>query len=354
MNSMVRSQFLRERIASALGASPAAIRIERVETRKDVTPIVYVWGASQETAFFAKVFIAAEYPAAPRMETPWELYSHPKVSARPAEAQVAVEWKRANELRALGGATHIPVPLGKSDAMRTIVWERVDGVRVDRLVAGWSSRKDRERSATDALLQAGAWLRKIHDTSVQAEDSVDVAQVFDTLREWTMRTRCSWDKDHRCALGLLSAAQETIGGSGKILSPVTLTHGDFALPNMMWDDKRDRLVVLDFEHSDYRNSWHDLATLLSSLRGRLLNPFIPKRLISGIEEAFWTGYGAVSREARCIVESVALSRIFYYHLPRIETRRQRRGWLRGAVANFYLVSVKSRVLERRLGISPSL
>jgi aminoglycoside phosphotransferase (APT) family kinase protein len=353
-NSMLRPKDLREGIASALGASPASIRIERIEIRKDVTPIVHVWGAWRNAFFFAKVFPAAEYPAAPRMETPWELSSHLNVPARSADSQVAAEWKRANELRALGGAVHIPVPLGKSDAARTIVWERVDGVRVDHLVARWGARKDRERSATDALLQAGAWLRKIHDSSVQAEQSVDVAQVFETLREWTMRTRCSWDKDHRRALGLLSAAQETIGGSGKILSPVTLTHGDFALPNMMWDDKRDGLVVLDFEHSDYRSSWHDLATLLFSLRGRLLNPFMPKRLISGLEEAFWTGYGPVSREARCIVEAVALSRIFYYYLPRIETRWQRRGWLRGAVANFYLASVKNRVLERRLGIPPSL
>jgi hypothetical protein len=347
--SRMRPRDLREGIASALGANSAAIQIERIETRRDVTPIIYVWGATQDSSFFAKVFSAPEYSMAPRMETPWELSSHLIVPAWSAEARMAAEWKRANEFRTLGGSFHVPILLGKSEAARTIVWERVDGIRVDRLVDHWSSRKDRERSSMDALLQAGTWLRKIHDSSVQTEHSVDIAQVFDTLREWTVRTHCTWDKDHRRGLGLLSVAQENIGESGIIASPVTLTHGDFALPNMVWNSKRDRLVILDFEHSDYRNSWHDLATLLSSFRSKLLNPFIPKRLILALEEAFWSGYGPVSREARSIVETVALSRIFYYYLPRIETRRQRRGWLRGAIANFYLASVKNRVLERCLG-----
>jgi thiamine kinase-like enzyme len=353
-NLVMRREDLMEGIASILGSSAGAIRIEKVEVRKDVAPVIHVWGDSRDVSFFAKVFAAAQYPAAPRMETPWERLESLNDPPRSAEAQVAFEWKRANELRVLGGAAHIPSPLGKSDAARTIVWERVNGVRVDHLIARWGSRKEKERSTAEALLQAGAWLRRIHVSSMQSEQSVDVAQVFDTLREWTLRTRCSWDKDHTRALHLLSEAQESISGAGKILSPITLTHGDFALPNMMWDHKCQRLVILDFEHSDYRNSWHDLATLLSSFRSKLLNLFISKKLITGLEEAFWAGYGPVSSEVKRIVEAVALSRIFYYHLPRIESRRQRRGWLRGAVASFYLASVKNEVLERRLGIPPSL
>jgi hypothetical protein len=353
-DTFTRTEDLPQRIASALGASAGAIRIDRVEKRKDGSPIIYVWGTSQNVSFFAKVFPASEYSVAPRMKTPWELFTVVNESPRSGAAQVAIEWKRANELQALGGAANVPIPLGKSEAARTIVWEKVDGIRIDQLVTRWSSRKDQERSASEALLQAGAWLRRIHNSAVRTQQSVDIAQVFDTLREWTIRSRCTWDADHRLALRLLSAAQESIGGNGKVLSPVTLTHGDFALPNMMWNQKHGRVVMLDFEHSDYRNSWQDLATLLSSFRSKLLNPFIPKRLIQGLEEAFWAGYGTISREAKCIIQAVALSRVFYHHLPRMETRRQRRGWLRGAVANFYLASVKNRVLERRLGISVGL
>ena len=351
---MIRREDLIEGIASALGSRVAAIRIKKVEVRKDAAPVIYVWGDSRDVSFFAKVFAAAQYPAAPRMETPW---GASRVSGRPTAisgSQVALEWRGVNELRVLGGAAHIPSPLGKSDAARTIVWEQVNGVRVDHLVARWGLRKEKERSTAEALLQAGAWLRRIHVSSVQWEQSVYIAQVFPTLREWTLRTRCSWDKDHARALHLLSGTRESISGAGKILSPITLTHGDLALPNMIWDHKCQRLVILDFEHSEYRNSWHDLATLLSSFRSKLLNLFIRKQLITGLEEAFWAGYGPVSSEVRRVVEAIALSRIFYYHLPRIESRRQRRGWLRGAVASFYLASLKNEVLERRLGIPPSL
>jgi Phosphotransferase enzyme family len=352
-DGFMRAEDLRNRVASALGASAGAIRIDRLEKRKDGSPMIYIWGASQNVSFFAKIFPASEYSVAARMETPWEVSS--SVNApRSAEAQVAIQWKRANEFKALGGAAQVPKPLGKSESAQIIVWERVDGVRIDQLVARWISRNDDERCASKALLQAGAWLRRIHDSSVRTQQSVDVDQIFDTLRAWTIRSRCSWDPDHQHALRLLYAAREAIGGNGKVLSPVTLTHGDFALPNMIWSQEHGHVVILDFEHSDYRNSWQDLATLLSSFRSKLLNPLIPKRLVQGLEEAFWAGYGTISLEAKCIIEAVALSRVFYHHLPRMETRRQRRGWLRGAVANFYLASVKNRVLERRLGISAGL
>lgn len=108
--------------------------------------------------------------------------------------------------------------------------------------------------------------------------------------------------------------------------PVALNHGDFSLPNLIWNDHEKQLWVIDFELSSYRPILHDLCTLIATLRRQLLMPLTLPHVVESLEQAFWSGYGSISEEIRATVHSLSGAWNFYHTLPRLSTLRERRGW----------------------------
>jgi len=337
----------RERIAFTLGVSPEAVKVERCTFRPSGS-ILYCLGSSMSTRFFAKVWLADLYHLEPRPLAGVGEAIPRDTQVRSAEEQMKIEWNISNHLRALGGPAHVPAPISESYSARTIVWEQVDGMRLDRFVA-WSRVTDPKAHATrTALLSAGAWLRKVHDSVPQGEEELDISGLLETIPN--LARGASSSKYVRVAIRLLQRAAAMLGGTGKLLVPAGLTHGDFCLPNLMWDARLARLVVVDFEHFGYGNICHDLTAILFSLRGCFLNPLIAKRVVASSEESFWAGYGPMAREMFACIDALASSRIFYDLLPRLTTRRERRGWLGGVTASMYRTFLEDYVITRRLGI----
>jgi hypothetical protein len=82
-----------------------------------------------------------------------------------------------------------------------------------------------------------------------------------------------------------------------------------------------------------------------------INPLIPQRVILGAERSFWDGYGSIPEEIPVLVGALASARIFYYSLPRLSSRRKRRGWLKGMTASLYQKFLENIVASRRLGVA---
>jgi len=337
----------RERIAFTLNVSPDAAKIERCVVKQS-NPTVYCFGRSMGTRFFAKVFLADVYRLEPRTLSGGEEVTFQDAQVRSAEDQINLEWNITNQLRALAGPATVPPPIAKSYSARTIVWEQVGGTRLDHFVA-WSRLTDQKGSATSAaMFRAGAWLRKVHDAFPRGDEELDISGLLETIANLAQGKSSS--KYARIAVSLMERALVVAGGTGKLSAPAGLTHGDFCLPNLMWDAKLAQLVVFDFEHFDYGSICRDLAAIIFSLRGCLLNPLIPKSVVVSAEGSFWAGYGPMASEMFVCIDALASSRIFCTLFPRLDTRKKRRGWLAGITASTYRAFLEDYVITRRLGI----
>jgi hypothetical protein len=272
---------------------------------------------------------------------------------RPLKEQIELEWNTTNELRALAGPSYIPVPLRKSQTTRTIVWEEVRGKRLEDFFNSprWSASKVETGAA--AVFRAGSWLRRVHDASFRGNETVDIAGVIETIRKRVQKEGLCSSQYARVACGLLEAALVTVGGA-KFPAPVALSHGDFALPNLIWDQEVGQLSIVDFEHAGHRIICHDLLCMIFNLRRRLLDPFLPRAAILAWEKSFWAGYGSTPREIPVFVNALASSRIFYYHLPRVSRLWRRRGWLRGLQVLLFKTLLEGFVARERLGVPSSL
>jgi Ser/Thr protein kinase RdoA (MazF antagonist) len=342
---------IHENLRVAMGVGPNAIRLSRWSKGGGLFPVVHSWGVVSGVPFFAKTFVAELYPVTPRVVMPWEWRDTLDQETRSGAAQVEIEWNMTNEMRALGGSRNVPPLLGKSGEAKTIVWEGLQGTRLDRLVRRGVWSAGARQSSSEASFQAGLWLRKIHRGSARGEETIYVTQMLEALKEWGARSGQTEATNQRIALRILKEALAAIGGKGAVRSDTVLSHGDLSLSNMAWDANASRLFLFDFEHADYRSACHDLITVLFSLSTHLFNPLISRKDVEVLRDSFWSGYGPVSQETSCLVGAVAMSRMFYYYLPRISTRGERRGWLRGFMADSYLTFLKEFIVGRRLGIS---
>ncbi len=342
-----------ERIASTLNVGSKCVRLDRWRFSGELPSILHCRGSSAGRRFFAKIFLADPYPVGPRVDAPWEDTLPPSQQFRAVEEQIEAEWNMTNELRLVAGPGYIPAPLAKSKTAKTIVWEEVTGIRLDHLVARsrWTDPKGKASAA--ALFQAGAWLKRVHDASSHGNVTVEIVDVIEIMRGLVEREGLRSSRYALIALQLLETARMSIGGEGKLQVLVALNHGDFLLPNLMWDKKLSRVFVFDFEHSGYRGICHDLVSMIFSLRVRLLNPLVPKLVILSSEKSFWTGYGSIPREMSIFVNAMASAWIFYNYLPRLSTLKKRRGWLAGVKASIYKAFFEDFVITQRLGISSS-
>ncbi|MGO8814055.1 MAG: phosphotransferase [Terriglobia bacterium] len=322
------------RVASAMNIDPELVSIEGHSSHFPWV-MLWCWGKAAGARLFAKILLADPYPVPPRFATPWEELEGPESPQRPVEEQVSAEWNMIHEMRSLVGAQNIPAPLGRSFEDRTLVVEEVSGRRMDSFVNwSWPSRR-KAHAAEAAMLQAGSWLRTVHESSLRGYETVDVSEAVDALLALARRRSAEFAPYARLAHQVLESARRDLNPRTSLRVPVALNHGDFSLPNLIWDDPRKRLWVIDFEHSSPRPIIHDLCTLIATLRYRLLMPFTAPRVVWHLEEAFWKGYGPTAKEIRTLVSGLSCAWLFYHIFPRLSTLRERRGWKGGVKALLY-------------------
>lgn len=116
----------------------------------------------------------------------------------------------------------------------------------------------------------------------------------------------------------------------------------------MWDTERDRVILIDLEHSAYGNVLHDLCNFVFNLRTQLLYPFISASIVKALESAFWEGYGTTSDGILAAVNAIATARLFYFLLPRRLSRRDRHGWVGSLQSALYGRFFEPAMIERAL------
>jgi phosphotransferase family enzyme len=346
------TSFARERVAATLGVSADCVDIGRWKFSGESPSLLHCVAVSRNRRLFAKIFLVDPYPILPRILVPWDGNSSRSLEQyRPVDDQIDAEWSTTSELQVLADPSYIPIPVAKSQLHKTIVWEEVKGVRVDRLVERSRWLDPTGKNVATALSQAGNWLRKIHDNSQRGTESVTQAMICEAIHKLTDTKEKSSSRYADIACRLIESALQAMGGQETMHLPIALCHGDFLPANLMWDDNRWQLSIFDFEHCGYRNIFHDLLAMIFSLRLKLLNPLIPKRVILSAEKFFWAGYGPVANNLSVLVGAVASSRIFYHSLPRLTTRRERRGTIAGINASVYKMLFEDFLISRRFGVS---
>ncbi len=347
MTTPVRVGDIQSRVASAMNLAPELVNIKDHRTGFPGL-MVWCWGTAAGTQLFAKIFLVDPYPIPPRFATPEEELAGDENPQRLVEEQVTAEWNMVQEMRSLVGTQNIPAPLGYSIEDRTLVFEAVNGLRMDAYVNWGLPGRRKIQSVEAAMVQAGSWLRAVHESSFQRYETVDVSGAVEALSALTRKRRMETTPYPGYALKVLEFTKQCLRPRTSLRVPVALNHGDFSLPNLIWDDERKQLWVIDFELSSYRPILHDLCTLVATLRHRLLMPYTSPRVVQTLEEAFWKGYGPTDDGLRTMVSGLASAWLFYHVFPRISTLRERRGWRGGLKAVLYKGLFQRYVMARLL------
>ncbi|HET7212141.1 MAG TPA: hypothetical protein VFL79_01015, partial [Terriglobia bacterium] len=122
---------------------------------------------------FAKILLADPYPIPPRFRVPWESPLRSTMPVRPITEQINTEWEMTIQMLRLSGGHSVPVPLGRSLAARTIVWEEAGGTSLVRTLKWSRWRNSMAEAGANALLKAGGWLRTVHEASRQGTELVE-------------------------------------------------------------------------------------------------------------------------------------------------------------------------------------
>jgi hypothetical protein len=344
------------RVASALGISPELVNIEGFCTRY-LSLFLQCWGVAAGTRIFAKVFLVDLYPIPPRFATPWEELATPENPVRTVADQINIEWTKFQQMRVLMGPQNVPALLARSVHDRILVYEKVNGLRVDSLaandLANWCfPRRGTIRSVETAMIQAGAWLRVLHDSTSQGFESIEFGEVVEGLRALIQKKQLENSSDAVLALKVFEVTRTELNDVAPVHVPVAMNHGDFTSPNILWDHDHQQLWVVDFELSARRPVLHDLATMIFSLRKDLLRPLTSPRVVSRCEDCFWKGYGEIPKNLYALSNALATARLFYYTLPKLRTWREQRGWWAGMKASLYTRFFEPTLVQRVLRILP--
>jgi Phosphotransferase enzyme family len=339
---------VRDRIACALHAKTDSVSVDQYRYN--------AYGLSARCSgswsgrrFFGKILLADPYPIPPRFSAPWEKPNNTE-PVRTVGEQIETEWEMTLRMRAFSGGSCVPAPLGKSVPERAIVWEAAKGSRLDHAVKSSRWKSPMAEAGAKALFLAGTWLRNLHEASHRGTETIDLPGLIKIANGFLQQKERNPSHYDRVASKILETCKAEIGGTGTFRVPVAFTHGDFCLGNLLWDSAGSHLAVVDFELSDFRPVCHDLFALVSNLRSNFLNPLIPKSVILSWERSFWCGYGPISPQLLAFAKALALARIFYHHLGRLLTRRERRGRIAGLSARLYRTFLERKIISQRLDL----
>jgi aminoglycoside phosphotransferase (APT) family kinase protein len=268
------------------------------------------------------------------------------------EDQIRSEAERFGQMRRIAGGLEIPELLGVSIPGRTLVYQQVEGTPLSSMVGprfgSWMPKaRQRAAPAEDALARAGVWLRRLHALTAAGSESIAPAGQLGILLSLVREKGLENSSYGRQALRALQPALSNLESHLPVQVPVALNHGDFTLPNLLWDSQPRQLWVVDFELSTQRGILHDLCSIIFDLRRHLLRPTGSPAAIARCERAFWKGYGPVSAGLQALVEALATARHFYHTLPKLRNWRTERGLWAGVKSSLYR-GVFQPVLTRRL------
>jgi hypothetical protein len=309
-----------------------------------------VWGRALGKGFFAKTLITDPYQVTPRISVPWDDSNSINPTLRTIAEQIEVEWSTTHQLRRLLNATNLPEPIGRSIAAKTIVWGDVHCGSFNEFVKRPRLFGSGNPVFVKGLSAAGAWLRSLHERSANGRSVIiDLGEMRQGLQAHMRQNGLMSFSYAKRALQALDTAINEIGRT-VFEAPAVWSHGDFMMTNLLWNGNSGDLFVVDFENFAPSSICQDLLSIVFDFRSQLLNPLIPRRLIVGLEKAFWDGYGPVAKEVRAFVNGVASSRVFYYHLPRVLSSRKKQGGWAAAGASVYETFFQSSMLARSLQI----
>jgi glycosyltransferase involved in cell wall biosynthesis len=338
---------LQGRVASALNASRGSVSIESHHLGFSGW-VLRCTGKAAGTRFFAKTLLVDPYPIPARFATPWEELASPERLHRPVEEHIAAEWNRIQDMQRLVGSKNLPAPLGCSIDNRTLVFEAVNGLRLDRFVNWVWPGARRARSMEAALYQAGEWLRSVHKSSSHGCLTIEFVEVVEALRSLIRSKQLQSTPYADGALKALEVLNLDLSPRTSLHVPVALNHGDFSLPNLIWDRDCEQLWVVDFEMAARKAILHDLCTMVFELRKPLLYPLTSAFVVRLCESAFWAGYGAISEDLFAFVNALATARLFYHTLPRLRAWHERRGPWAGIKASLYTQIFQPFLVQRIL------
>lgn len=345
------SNDIRDRIACALCTRTPSVTLEWYGYNTSRLAVCCS-GQWKRKRLFAKILLADPYPIPPRFRAPWEVSPRTTVPVRAVTEQIDTEWNMTIKMLRLSGGRSVPVPLGRSLAARTIVWEKADGTSLVRALKWSRWRSVMAKGGAEALFKAGSWLRSIHEASRQGMEIIEARDLIQTAIGMSRQNDRNGGRYGSMASKILETSLTEMGETGNFEVPLALTHGDFCLSNLLWKTTGKQLAVIDFELSGLRPIYYDLFALIADLRAMLLNPIIPKPVIQLWEQSFWRGYGATSTKVMAFVKALALARVFYYHFSRLLTRRERKGLIGGINAQLYRTFLEDRIITQRLDLAP--
>jgi len=317
-------------IAHTLGVEPDAVTVEHWTKNRRRTA-AHFFGKFEGRPFFAKVLLRESYPLLAPIAVPDHALLQRQQITQSGEEQIKTEWNVAEQLSQVSGPTAIPKGIARS--RNTIVWEFFPGASLDSIVKQvWTD--SREGGSSQALRDAGAWLKRLHESSSSGDGSVDLAESVDALLRYRQTLPQKLHRYIDTALHFLELAVTRLK-TDRVYVPQSFTHGDFSLPNMLWDRTAERLAIIDFEHARERVIVHDLVVLLCNLRVKFLNPVISASAIERLEASFWDGYGRIAPELEILVNSLTSAWVFYHFIPKISQDRKSQGWLKRILLTAY-------------------
>lgn len=340
---------VKNRIACALSAKQDDVTIGRFQYSPSKLA-ARCRGDWKGKRFFAKIVLADPYPIPARFSAPWEISGGVAQPDRPLDEQIEAEWSMSLKMRTLSEGCCVPKPLGRSVTARTIVWEEATGTSLFGLMKASRWKSSALSAGTQALFNAGIWLRNVHEASHSGTETMDVPALIELAKSRERQYGAEASPYDRIVPKILEASLPEVGDAGTLRVPMAFTHGDFCLSNLLWDNDCGRLAVIDFELADFRPVTYDLFAVISHLRSGLLHPVIPKSVVLAWEKSFWAGYGPAAKPIKAFVKALALARIFYHHFYRLSTRRQRRGLIAGVNAQLYRTFLQRIVITRRLDL----
>ncbi len=339
----------KRRIAAALGTNPYAIDLHRYDLDLSGWSF-HSTGTCRGKRFFAKIYLHDFNPPLRRIpryvtpETELDLLLHPEKSFG---GSVESEYRMFTRIATPEGNVHLPTILGKSAEEGTLVFEELQGIRMDSYVRWRRWGSSTLHASTSLIVRAAAWLRNLHRDTFDGNDDISTSDVLQTIRSIVTLNDLESTRYGELALGILSTYADSLN-TATLQVPRCVCHADFSFNNLIWDRRRNRLNVIDFEHSVFGNVLYDLCGFIFYLRSHLLLPFTSASVVKAWEEAFWAGYGVVSNDIAATVNALATGRLFFFLLPRLINRRQRRGWIAGAEAAFYIRWFEPTMIERTL------
>lgn len=311
-------------IAGALGAKPGAVIAESWSKNRRRTA-AHCFGKYEGKPFFAKVLLNKSYPLLAPIALPDHKLLRRLRIMQSGKEQIETEWTAGEQLSSISRAVVIPKGIARS--RNVIVWEYFPGAPLDSMVKqSWTTGLS-ETEGSQALTDAGSWLRGLHESCARGVGSVDLGEAVTVLLQYRRTLPRKLHGHVDTALSFIEFATEFLNAKQVYVSR-SLTHGDFSLPNLLWDAGSARLAVVDYEHAAERTVVHDLVVLLCNLRAKLLNPVIPASTIERLEASFWRGYGPVSRELAVLVNSLASAWVFYHFIPKISLDLQNQSWMK--------------------------